>query len=96
MEHRKNRFRFSDWNIVTTGVGACWEPSCLQLQGLGRGGFPSSTPDDDINRVDKIDLDWDWRNPYLRDVASNTPLIGGFCILGRDVGYVDSTKTPDD
>ncbi|MCK4817981.1 hypothetical protein KA005_19580 [bacterium] len=81
MESRKGRVRPSDWNTVSTSVGAGIEPRVLKT---AADGFNSVDQDDCINRVDRVEFDADNRDPYHRDPYHNTPLIGG---IAGSLGY---------
>jgi len=86
VEHRKNRWRFSDWNIVNTSIGACWEP--VSFSGTDGAGVSSMGLDDCINRVDELSTDFDWRDPHYRDEYGEI-LIGGNLSLGRDHNFLE-------
>lgn len=90
-EERKNRIRFSDWNRVNTAIGGGWEPRPFAffnpIDSFSQGAAVDL--DDCINRIDGIDWDFDWRDPYHRDAQTNLPLIGGPLMLGRLFSFSD-------
>ena len=74
-EKKNGRIRRGDWNLVNTTEGAGWEPVYMESRILDS--FPAVVDlDDDINRIDRIVLDWDARDPTKRD-SGGFELIGG-------------------
>ena len=88
-EARNGRFRRGDFNLVNTSLGGMWEPRYLEGNGAGE----ATDLDDHINRVDKIEFDWDRRNPFHRDEKSGAPLIGGYVLLGQAQTFQDDAVT---
>lgn len=86
-EARNGRFRKFDWNSVNTSLGGCWEP--VQFNHANNSGEELDF-DDCINRVDKISINKDFRNPYHRDPDSNQILTGGVVFLGRSLAFDDN------
>ena len=90
VEMRKGRIRLGDWNRVNTTAGFGMEPRCPQF--LNPFSFDQGAAvdlDDCINRIDGIDWDWDWRDPFYRCPLSNMALIGGYVNLGRHMTFSD-------
>ncbi len=86
VERKKDRIRFSDWNVVNTSAGMCWEPRRLSDYSYEVAG-ETIDPNDCIQRIDRIDFDADGRDPYFRDSASNLPLMGGVSLLDRSRAF---------
>lgn len=86
-ENRNGRFRRFDWNTVATHAGAGWEPVRHDMGSR----LADCESDGPINRVDKIEFDADFRDPFYRDPVTNQPLIGGFVNLGREFVFDEET-----
>lgn len=88
--NRKNRIRFTDWNLVNTSMGGAWEPRNLSPLLFGsESKCESIDPDDMFQRIDSIEYDADGRDPFHRDPDSNMALIGGKLMLGVAETYSD-------
>lgn len=93
VEMRNGRIRMSDWCRVNTPVGAGWEPYCPDFIHMFQATQASIDLDDSSNRIDGLDFDFDWRDPYHRDALSGDPLIGGPLMLGRKFSFSDDAVT---
>ncbi len=84
LEERNGRFRMFDWNLVNTSNGGCWEPRNFQESAMDGTPF---YPDDCINRIDRVSIDIDWRDPYHSEGGQR--LMGGHVVLGVERSFSD-------